>query len=51
MTIKVEAHEEAPSAVLRKDERSERPGFGDRDRGGDRPRRAPRENAVEGEAV
>ena len=50
LTIRVEEHEEDPSAILRKDERAERP-FGDRpDRGGDRsggdrdrPRRAPRE--------
>ncbi len=56
MTVRVEAHEEAPSAILRKDERAERPAFGDRpDRGGDRsdrPRRAPRsETASEGDAV
>ena len=56
MTIRVEEHEEGPSAVLRKDERSERPAFGDRpDRGGDRsdrPRRAPRsETASEGDAA
>ena len=56
MTIRVEEHEEGPSAILRKDERSERPAFGDRpDRGGDRsdrPRRAPRaETSSEGEAA
>ena len=55
MTIRVEEHEEGPSAVLRKDERSERPAFGDRgdrpDRGGDRPRRGPREATSEGEAA
>ena len=58
MTIRVDEHEEGPSAVLRKDERAERP-FGDRgdrpDRGGDRPdrpRRAPREaTSSEGEAA
>jgi small subunit ribosomal protein S6 len=56
MTIRVEEHETGPSAILRKDERSERP-FGDRaDRGGERserPRRAPRETATssEGEAA
>jgi small subunit ribosomal protein S6 len=55
MTVRVEEHEEGPSAILRKDERSERPSFGDRgdrgDRGGDRPRRAPRAEStqVEGE--
>ena len=46
MTVRVEELEAGPSAMLRKDERSERPAFGDRagggDRGGDRPRR-PRE--------
>jgi len=57
MTVKVEEHEVGPSAVLRKDERSERPSFGDRsDRGGDRgdrPRRAPRSDAsaIEGDIV
>ncbi|MDR3448454.1 MAG: 30S ribosomal protein S6 [Alphaproteobacteria bacterium] len=45
MTVSVEEHEEGPSAMLRKEERSERPSFGDRDRGGDRPRRAPREES------
>jgi small subunit ribosomal protein S6 len=49
LTIRVEEHEEGPSAMLRKsdrDDRGDRPGgrFGDRDRGprrdfGDRPRR------------
>ncbi len=48
MTIKVETHEEGPSAILRKDERSDRPSFGDR---GDRPRRAPRSESSEGEAA
>ena len=45
MTVSVDELEEAPSAMLRKEERTERP-FGDRERGGerDRPRRAPREN-------
>ncbi len=46
MTVRVEALEEGPSAIMRKEERTDRP-FGDRDRGGDRggdrPRR-PREN-------
>ena len=56
MTVRVEEHEAGQSAILRKDERSERPAFGgDRpDRGGDRgdrPRRAPRENTSEGEAA
>jgi small subunit ribosomal protein S6 len=57
LTVRVEEHEVGPSAVLRKDERSERPAFGDRpDRGGDRPdrpRRAPRDAATssEGDAV
>jgi small subunit ribosomal protein S6 len=48
LTIRVEEHETGPSAMLRKEERSDRP-FGERDRGGDRggdrqdrPRRAPR---------
>lgn len=57
MTIHVEEHEEGPSAVLRKDERSERPAFGERsdrggDRGGERPRRARADNpSVEGDAA
>jgi len=56
LTIRVDEHEEGPSAVLRKDERAERPFGGDRpDRGGDRPdrpRRAPREaTSSEGEAA
>ncbi|CAH2409569.1 30S ribosomal protein S6 [Mesorhizobium escarrei] len=43
LTIKVDAHEEGPSAMMQKrEERSERGGFGDRDRGprsfGDRDR-------------
>ncbi len=59
MTVRVEEHETEPSAILRKDERSERP-FGERgdrpDRGGDRsdrPRRAPRAESTssEGEAA
>jgi small subunit ribosomal protein S6 len=45
MTVRVETHETEPSAILKKEERTER-GFGDRpDRGGDRgdrPRRGPR---------
>ena len=57
MTVRVEEHEEGPSAILRKDERSERPAFGERggersERGGDRPRRSVRvEGAVEGDVV
>jgi len=55
MTIRVEEHEEGPAAILRKDERSDRPSFGDRpDRGGDRsdrPRRAPRAESSEGEVA
>jgi small subunit ribosomal protein S6 len=58
MTIHVEEHEEGPSAILRKDERSERPAFGDRgdrpDRGGDRgdrPRRPRDATSSEGEAA
>ncbi len=60
MTVRVEAHEEGPSALLRKDETSDapmggRPERGDRsDRGdrGDRPRRARPETAsAEGESV
>ena len=53
LTVRVEKLETEPSAILRKDERAERPGFGDRgdrpDRGdrGDRPRR-PRETPTEG---
>jgi small subunit ribosomal protein S6 len=40
LTVKVEAHEEGPSAMMQKrEERSERGGFGDRDRG-DRPARS-----------
>lgn len=42
MTIRVEEHEAGPSAILRKDERSDRPERGDR---GDRPQRAPRTEA------
>jgi len=39
LTIKVEAHEEGPSAMMQKrEERSERGGFGDRDRGDRGPR-------------
>jgi small subunit ribosomal protein S6 len=60
MTIRVEEHETEQSAILRKDERSERPPFGERsdrpDRGNDRserPRRAPRSegSSSEGEAA
>jgi small subunit ribosomal protein S6 len=57
MTIRVEEHETEQSAILRKDERSERPAFGERsdrpDRGGDRaerPRRA-RSETSEGEVA
>ena len=51
MTIRVDAHEAGPSAVMRKSDRPERGGRGDRpdrdrgdrgDRGGDRAERAPR---------
>ena len=39
LTVKVDAHEEGPSAMLQKrEERSERGGFGDRDRGDRGPR-------------
>ena len=36
LTVRVEEHEEAPSAMLRKSDRDDRPGggFRDRDRGG-----------------
>ncbi|MER2519349.1 MAG: 30S ribosomal protein S6 [Bdellovibrionales bacterium] len=51
LTVRVEELEAGPSAMMRKEERSERGGFGDRpersDRGGDRrdrPARAPRDN-------
>ena len=50
LTVRVEEHEAGPSAMLRKDERSERPSFGDRDRG-DRPRRPREETAVTGDAA
>jgi small subunit ribosomal protein S6 len=47
MTVRVEALEEGPSAILRKEERAERP-FGERGGfGDDRPRRAPRRDATE----
>jgi small subunit ribosomal protein S6 len=32
LTVRVEEHEAGPSAMLRKDEKSERPAFGDRER-------------------
>ncbi|MFY9288052.1 MAG: 30S ribosomal protein S6 [Alphaproteobacteria bacterium] len=54
MTVRVEELEEGPSAVMRKEERTERSAFGDRpDRSSsDRPRRGPRrdegETAIEG---
>lgn len=55
MSVRVEEHEVTPSAILRKDERSERPAFGDRpDRGGDRsdrPRRAPRAESTPAEGA
>ena len=57
MTIRVDAHETGPSAMMRKSERSERGGRGDRpdrgdrgDRGGDRGERAPRRERDEQEA-
>lgn len=47
MTIKVEEHEEGPSAMLRKSDRDDRrPPRGDRGDRGDRPPRRPRENAT-----
>ncbi len=42
LTVRVEVLETEPSAMLRKDERSERPSFGDRGDRGDRPPRRPR---------
>ncbi len=42
MTVSVDELEEGPSAMLRKEERTERGPMGDR--GGDRPPRRPREN-------
>jgi small subunit ribosomal protein S6 len=57
LTIKVEAHEEGPSAMMQKRDRDDRGdrGFGDRDRG-DRPRfgdrdrdRGPREGGDRGD--
>jgi small subunit ribosomal protein S6 len=50
MTVSVEALEEGPSAMLRKDERSERPSFGG-DRGGDRPRRPRETTEAQGEVA
>jgi small subunit ribosomal protein S6 len=58
MTVSVEELEEAPSAMLRKEERTDRP-FGERERGGerggdrgDRPSRAPREKVeTQGDAA
>ena len=44
MTIRVEEHEEGPSAMLRKSDRDDRRPRGG-DRGGDRPPRRPREDA------
>ena len=44
LTIKVEAHEEGPSAMMQKrdrDDRGDRGGFGDRDRGDRRALRRP----------
>jgi len=55
LTVRVEEHEAGPSAMLRKDERSDRP-FGDRERErergdrGDRPRRARPETSETPEA-
>jgi small subunit ribosomal protein S6 len=45
MTVKVEEHEDGPSAMLRKSDRDERrgPRGGGGDRGGDRPPRRPRD--------
>src|SRR5579862_687105 len=45
LTVRVEELEVGPSAMLRKDERAERP-FGDRGDRGDRPRRPREEGAV-----
>ena len=47
LTVRVEELEAGPSAMLRKDERAERPAFGDR---GDRPRR-PREGTDQKEGA
>jgi small subunit ribosomal protein S6 len=53
LTVRVEEHETGPSAMLRKDERADRPAFGDRgdrgDRGADRPRRPRDETSATGE--
>ena len=46
LTVRVEELEAGPSAMLRKDERAERPSFGER---GDRPRRRDSETPVAGE--
>jgi len=47
LTIKVEEHEEAPSAMLRRNDRDDRRGpRGDRGDRGDRPARRPREDAA-----
>jgi small subunit ribosomal protein S6 len=61
LTVRVEEHEAGPSAMLRKDEKADRPAFGERtfgdrnDRGGgDRPRRTTRrdgDQSSEGVAV
>ena len=45
ITIKVEEHEEGPSAMLRKSDRYDRKPRGDRGDRGDRPPRAPRADA------
>jgi len=45
ITIKVEEHEEGPSAMLRKSDRDDRKPRGDRGDRGDRPPRAPRADA------
>ncbi|NOZ32112.1 MAG: 30S ribosomal protein S6 [Alphaproteobacteria bacterium] len=42
LTIKVEAHEEGPSAMMQKRDRDDRPDRGDRPRGGPRGPRPPR---------
>ena len=47
MTIKVDAHEQGPSAMMRRSERSERGDRGDRGGRGDRPDRGPRRDRDE----
>jgi small subunit ribosomal protein S6 len=48
LSVRVEELEAGPSAMLRKDERAERGGFGER---GDRPRRRDSETPAEGAAA